>query len=278
MTNARDPEALLAAYLAEGMDVLPDRVADAVLDEAHRTRQRIVIGPWRTPLMDAPFKLAMAAAAVVAVAVVGINLVPGGGGPGGPVPASPTPVITPPPSPRATATPTVDRMKVGGTAQELTLELPEGWTNEGYAANPGAGLPGEGFFVSVPANTFADPCEETEPGRLIEPTLDAITAAIRQIPDVTASEPSQVEVAGYDATYIELAGPETLPCAQYNLWQDSPGNFWWMYKGNEIVRVHILDVDGEPVVISARSGPDATDEDKAALMDVLDTIVFDEVP
>ena len=48
MTTPRDPDALLAAYLAEGMEVLPDRVVDAVLDEAHRTRQRAVFGPWRT--------------------------------------------------------------------------------------------------------------------------------------------------------------------------------------------------------------------------------------
>lgn len=278
MTNARDPEALLAAYLAEGMEVLPDRVADAVLDEAHRTRQRIVIGPWRTPLMNSAFKVAMGAAAVVAVTVAGVNLLPRESGPGGPPQASPTPVITESPSPSPDATPRVDRMKVGGTAQELTLEFPEGWSNEDYAANPGAGVPGETFFVSVPANTFADPCKPAEPGPPIEPARDAITAAISQIPGVTASQPSQVEVAGYDATYVELAGPETLPCTQYYLWLDSPGNFWWMFNGNEILRVYILDVDGAPVAISVRSGPDATDEDKAAVMDVLDTIVFDEVP
>ena len=49
MTKARDPEVLLTAYLAIGMDALPDRVADSVMDEVHRTRQRVVLGPWRTP-------------------------------------------------------------------------------------------------------------------------------------------------------------------------------------------------------------------------------------
>ena len=47
-TPRRDHEALLSAYLAVGMEVLPDGVVDAVLDEVHRTRQRTVIGPWRT--------------------------------------------------------------------------------------------------------------------------------------------------------------------------------------------------------------------------------------
>ena len=47
MTKARDPEVLLAAYLAIGMDALPDRVADSVMDEVHRTRQRVVLRPGR---------------------------------------------------------------------------------------------------------------------------------------------------------------------------------------------------------------------------------------
>jgi hypothetical protein len=66
MTNSRDPEALLTAYLSEGMEVLPDRVVDAVLDEVHRTHQRAV-RPWRTRPM---FKPALAAAALVSVLAV----------------------------------------------------------------------------------------------------------------------------------------------------------------------------------------------------------------
>ena len=39
-TAARSRQLSSAAYLADGIDVLPDRVVDAVLDEAHRTRRR----------------------------------------------------------------------------------------------------------------------------------------------------------------------------------------------------------------------------------------------
>ena len=69
MTTPRDPDRLLSAYLADGIDVLPDRVVDAVLDEAHRTRQRVVFGPRRTPVMNSTFKVILAAAAVIAVVV-----------------------------------------------------------------------------------------------------------------------------------------------------------------------------------------------------------------
>jgi hypothetical protein len=71
MTKPRDPDALLDAYLADGMEVLPDRVVDAVLDEVHRTHQRTLFGPWRTRSM---FKTALGAAAVFAVLVFGGSL------------------------------------------------------------------------------------------------------------------------------------------------------------------------------------------------------------
>jgi hypothetical protein len=68
MTKPRDPDALLSAYLAVGMEILPDRVVDSVLDEVHRTRQRTVFGPWRTRSM---FRSAFATATVVAVIALG---------------------------------------------------------------------------------------------------------------------------------------------------------------------------------------------------------------
>ena len=42
MTTQRDLDALLTDYLADGMTVLPDRVADAVVGEAHGLGG----GPW----------------------------------------------------------------------------------------------------------------------------------------------------------------------------------------------------------------------------------------
>ncbi|TAJ99620.1 MAG: hypothetical protein EPO36_11215 [Chloroflexota bacterium] len=71
MTTSRDPGALLAAYLDDGMTVLPDRVVAAVLDEVRRTRQRTVFRPWAT---RSTFSAALSAAAVVALLVVGAAL------------------------------------------------------------------------------------------------------------------------------------------------------------------------------------------------------------
>jgi hypothetical protein len=112
-TPRRDPDALLSAYLAVGMEVLPDRVVDAVLDEVHRTRQRTVIGPWRTrPISRATF----AAAAVVAMLALGAALLVIGGGP------SPTPSVEPSPSLPAIVAPssTPDGPSAGPTASPVS--------------------------------------------------------------------------------------------------------------------------------------------------------------
>jgi hypothetical protein len=83
MNTSRDPDRLISTFLAEGQTELPDRVFDAVRSEIDRTRQRVVIGPWRSPDMNSLAKVAIAAAAVVVVAVVGINLLPASTGVGG---------------------------------------------------------------------------------------------------------------------------------------------------------------------------------------------------
>ena len=126
MTTPRDPDALLAAYLADGMEVLPDRVVDAVLDEAHRTRQRAVIGPWRTPSM---FKSLLGAAAVIAVLVLGGAAWLGAFRPSvvtGPS-TSPAASSTASPSPSASGLPAFPSRKetlVPGTYQVKTFSQP----------------------------------------------------------------------------------------------------------------------------------------------------------
>jgi galactose oxidase-like protein/Kelch motif protein len=137
MTTPRDPDELLAAYLAQGMETLPDRVVDAVLDEIHRTRQQAVIGLWRTRSMS---RTALGAAAVVAVLVLGGTFYltrpsqPAIGGP------SPTPGVSSSPgesaSPPATASPAL--------VSSPTLVEPRApsWTVTGSLISPRGGAGG----------------------------------------------------------------------------------------------------------------------------------------
>jgi hypothetical protein len=291
MTASRDPDRLLAAYLADGMNVLPDRVVDAVLDEVHRTHQRAVFGPRRTPLMNSMLKMAFAAAAVVAVVVAGINFLPAGnGGLGGPG-SSPSPVVSPSPvtSPSLTPIPSpkAARITVAGTDPagatdpvRLTATLPGTWEAGDYAANSGSVDPGgAAFFASTITATFSDPCAHIPRSPNVGPTVAEAATALTEIPDISATDPVQAQLAGHDATLVELSIPASLPCApeQFLLWTDDPSvdGGWWALAANESIRVYILEVRGRPVAIATRTFPGTTDATKAELQASIDSIVFD---
>ena len=156
MTTPRNPDSLLAAYMADGIDVLPDRVVDAVLDEAHRTRQRVVFGPRRTPVMNSTFKVILAAAAVIAVVVAGISLLPrNDAAVGGPSSASPSagPSTGPSavPSPASSEFPGVSdavapgtyMWAAGGTTPaDITFTVPAGWSSRYGIPHKDRGGPG----------------------------------------------------------------------------------------------------------------------------------------
>jgi hypothetical protein len=106
------------------MEILPDRVVDAVLDEAHRTRQRVVLGRLRT---RHAFRTALGAAAAVALVVVGGALLiqrgqndvaaPGETPTVGP--SQPAAVVT---APAPTPTPTAEILSLDLTWTKLDLE------------------------------------------------------------------------------------------------------------------------------------------------------------
>jgi hypothetical protein len=126
MTTPRDPEALLTAYLAGGMEVLSDRVVDAVLDEAHRTRQRALRRQWSTRSM---VRAALSTAAVVALFLVGGALLSQRDKVDVSAPSPTAQASTGPSQPAVvTATPTP-------TAEVLSLDLT--WTEVDIDAGPG---------------------------------------------------------------------------------------------------------------------------------------------
>jgi hypothetical protein len=116
--TARRPDELIDAFLDEGRNDLPDRAFDAVRAEIHRTRQRVVIGPWREPHMSNLAKVALAAAAVVAVLFGASRLLPSASGPSGPG------AIQPSPTPSQTATPSLAATPADSVAPSLALISP----------------------------------------------------------------------------------------------------------------------------------------------------------
>lgn len=101
MTVTRDPDAILAAWLEEGPQVLPEVTRRSIAVSVRTTDQSRHPHwlPWRAPNMNGMTRFALAALAVAAVAVGGLFLLRPGtesGGVGGP--ASSAPSMSPVPS------------------------------------------------------------------------------------------------------------------------------------------------------------------------------------
>jgi hypothetical protein len=106
MTAHRDPDRLVHDFVLEGAERLHDQVYDAIRAEIEGRPQRVVIGPWRMPIMNKLMPLGLGTAAVVVVLVLGSRVLgPPSGSVGGPgVGSSPSPAASvAAPSPAASA-------------------------------------------------------------------------------------------------------------------------------------------------------------------------------
>ena len=127
MTAPRHPDARIAAFFEATQPDLPDRTFDAVRRDIHRTRQLIVIGPWRQPTTFRGAGLVAAAAAALAVGIVLLNLRPVLGPGGVPTPA-PTPTVAPSPAVTSSAATSPSGPTVfTSPLYAYTVTIPAGW-------------------------------------------------------------------------------------------------------------------------------------------------------
>ena len=174
---------------------------------------------------------------------------------------------------------TVAGSDLGGSPLRLTADLPVGWKNITWGAVRGDSAPpaGMAFIVSLVDDTFTDPCTQLRRTPKIGPTVEALMTALGEIPDTTATKPVKTTLAGHEATSIEIAIPGSLPCApdHFYLWQDSPGEDWWVQGLNERIHVWVLEVGGRRVAIATHSYAGSGPAAEAELQKILDSMVFD---
>ena len=239
--------------------------------------------------MNSTLRVGFAAAIVVSLVACGPAAVTPSVGSVAPsvAPVAPSTVASPSlvhPSPEPSPSSQVARMTVAGTdvngpVLRLTVEIPADWQSSDFVAVRGTSSPpaGMAFVVSNVDNTFEDPCSHRQRSPKVGPTIGDLANALAKVPNTTATTSVKTTIAGYEATYIELAIPASLPCApdEFYLWQDSPGGYWWVQGLNETARVWILDVGGRRVTFLAHSYPGSGAGAKGVFQKILDTVVFE---
>jgi len=302
MKNPRDPDALISAYLEDGITELPDRSYDVVRSTIDHTRQRFAFGPWKEEHMTRFATFAVAAAAVLVIALVGLRFLPSIAGVG----ASPSP--SPSPSPSANAVkpiPDPDGFLLANrpyaahpfkpdNGMTFTFIPPSGnWQSVlndktlamlgmVWASTDGLGL---GFLRVTSLN--GDPCHwnGTTDDVAIGPSVDDLANALVSAgADYAAAAPVSVRVGGYDAKLVTVtllgadrpAGTSTSDCDEgvyriwngdgFNIYAQGPSNRWDLY---------IVNVDGQRVVILASSLPTNSANEVTELPQIVDGISID---
>lgn len=304
MTASRDPDRLIHAFLDEGLDELPYPVYDAVRDRIEQTRQRAVIGPWRTPDVNRLLKIGLAAAAVVVIAVVGYNLLPGSPAPGGEPSASPS--VSPSDSEPSTEPSTAAGRPEGphvlfgfrsleGASVSMTVTIPApGWFGEtlgGILVKNDIADPPEGAGMIVFAGVeglyvYGDPCDwSTTRPETPATTVDEVVAALAAQPSRDASGPVDITLDGYTGRAITLHVPDDANFAEcdqgvFAMFQEGVGSgpdaiSRYAQGPGQIDEVWVLDVDGLMVVIDWTYYAGTPAEDVAELRAIVESATFE---
>jgi hypothetical protein len=259
MTDSRKPDRLIGAFLSEGVEELPDRVYDSVRDQLHHNRQRVVIGPWRMPIMNNPIRIGLAAVAALVVAVIGIQLL-GGGNVGGPPDATPSPSAAA--SPKALPIDFDVALKgryslAAGFPVAITFDVPAGWVacsagpvEQGACEKASGSLTGVSVSFTIIDNVVADPCGSGAPllDPPVGPSVDDLVAAISNLPGFEATSATDVTVDGFSGKQFTLTAPSTAACSDIKTWATADRTNG--VSAGEVLEMRILDVGGVRVVIA----------------------------
>lgn len=288
MTSRRNPDDLIRAFLGEGETDLPDRAFDAVRAEIHRTRQRVVIGPWRNPDMSIVARVAIAAVAVLAVGLAWINFGPKEPGIGGQPTRTASPTAAPTPSPSPIALPAEYGPLEAGTYVtpdpffvRVTFTAPAGWEGnvggEYFAGLNPVGRPGGVIFLGV-GNIYADPCHYDQ-GLMdppVGPSLGDLTDALADNGALDSSLPSGHNLDGYLGDELTVRAPDTFVGCNvspdgYAVWQ-LPLGANYSFQPGQSSRLFILDVDGTRLVIDVPQLPGQTAQELGEALAIVDSI------
>jgi hypothetical protein len=167
-------------------------------------------------------------------------------------------------------------------SHQITIDIPDGFEapNAGTVLRIGR-VSQHGVSAWVIGDVYADPCKwittRVDPPPVS--SVDALVAALASQRGVRASTPTDVTLSGFDGTYMERTVPAGMnldECngAQFRLWLATDGGQRYV-EPDQYDLLWIVDVDGVPVLFDAALGKGTTAQDRAELIQIIETIRID---
>ncbi len=285
----RDDEFIgqLEGYLDEYevMTPLPSAVRDAIRAELPKTRQSGRLwGPMRYIRLSGNVRLGLAAAAVVLLAVLGFALLRPGPNVGNPTQTVPSSAAAlPSAGPLAAGTYLMSDPKFTQVPYRFTV--PDGWAvnTDGFIVKHQGENTEVGFASFEVTHIFGNACRWS--GTLVAVSamsLDTFASALAAQEEQQTSGPIDTQLAGYPAKRVDLFEPAAFDYSACDgggfvrLWPDVGGdlNGGWRARPGQIDAVHILDVNGERIVIDRWQFPRTFAEDITEIEGIVASIRF----
>src|SRR5262245_51427581 len=167
-------------------------------------------------------------------------------------------------------------------AHRITLEVPEGYGNHGGWAFLKSGLVETGVSVWVVDRVYAEGCraDGSRLERSPDGSIDGLASLLESQDGFRVSTPTDVTVDGFTGTYMERTLPDRIDpiacfSARFQVWVTrGNGNRYLQHPGQRDL-LWVLDVDGAPLVIDAPLDADASAQDRAEVLRMVDSIRID---
>jgi len=165
----------------------------------------------------------------------------------------------------------------------VTIDVPEGYEGfEGFAVlGPSRGTQ-TGVSVWAIGQVYADACKWSGT-QLPPPTVGSandLAAALASQEGLRVSTPTDATVDGFAGTYMERtvpAGSKTFRCDEgvFRVWLDTGGGDRYLGGAGQLDLLWILDVGGVPLVVDVSLGAEASAQDRAELVQMVESIRID---
>jgi hypothetical protein len=162
------------------------------------------------------------------------------------------------------------------------MDVPEGYLGFGEGAILKPGTSQTGVSAWAIGDVYADACQWR--GTLLDrsaiSSTDDVVAALANQKGLRVSTPTDVTIDGFAGTYMERTFPARMSLSdcdgvQFRVWLVAGGGARWLGSPGQLDLLWVLDVDGVPIVIDVALEVDAPAQDRAELLQMVESIQID---